>query len=193
MTTKALQQMVNCGRDHLEFTHGTDPRVLAAEAELAALRRAAYILGHASEFPGEEWQKASDLIAALGEDHAPATGEALPAPTPIRKPDPAQQATFAPFVSYEGRPGACPTCDGREFVRGAETGLLGARLEAKPPKWSGTYHTDNLLVLDREATAAGYVVEWTASSDPTWTFGAFTPKPEAPRLRLFIAESEEES
>lgn len=192
MTTKAIQQMVNFGRDQLEFSHGTDPRVLAAEAELSALRRAAYILGHASEIPGEEWQHASDLIAALGEEYTP-TGEALPTPTPIWKPDPAQQATFAPLVSYEGRPGACPTCDGREFVRGAETGLLGARLEAKPPKWSGTYSTDNLVVLTREATAAGYVVEWTASSDPTWTFGTFTPKPEAPRLRLISAESEEES
>ena len=114
--------------------------------------------------------------------------ETPPPPTPIRPRDTSDDAEYRPFISFEGREGACPSCEDREFVRGYEAGLLYARLEAKPPDFHGTYHSENSDMLTRVAEALGYVAGFTSSGVEGWVFGAFTKKPAARRLSVVPKE-----
>lgn len=87
----------------------------------------------------------------------------------------AAETGFHLVVSFDGRPNPCATCGDQQFVLGVEVGTLLARLEAKPASWRGTYHADNLVVIERVAQARGYAAKVEASSDPAWLFIDFTP------------------
>ena len=103
--------------------------------------------------------------------------DTLPPPTPIRPRDTSDDVEYRGFISFEGRDETCPTCEDVEFVRGFEVGLLYARLEAKPPEFRGTYHTENRTVIERVAAAHGYTVEFTPSGGEGWLFATYTRKP----------------
>ena len=109
-------------------------------------------------------------------------------PTPIRPRDTSDDAEYRPIISFDGRDGACPSCEDREFVRGYEAGLLYARLEAKPPEFHGAYHSDNRPMLSRVADALGYVADFTSSGVEGWAFAVFTKKPTARRLSVVPKE-----
>ena len=109
-------------------------------------------------------------------------------PTPIRPRDTANDAEFAPLVSFDGRPTECGACGSREFVLGFEAGLLHARLEARPPEFRGTYHTANSEMLRREAEAMGYDVALKSSGDAAWVYATFAKR--VPRRRLGIVPKE---
>lgn len=100
-----------------------------------------------------------------------------PPPTPIRPRDTSDDVEYRGFVSFEERDETCPTCEDRQFVLGFEVGLLHARLEAKPPTFTGTYHTANRTVLERVATALGYASDFTPSGIEGWLFATYIRKP----------------
>jgi hypothetical protein len=101
----------------------------------------------------------------------------------IARDSPDDMATFEPILSFEGRSSECKA-ECKDFVFGYEAGLLGARLDARPTHWTGTYHAENLDMLRRVADAKGYSCIVEPSGDPCWAFISFEPKPEQPRLKL---------
>lgn len=107
---------------------------------------------------------------------------------PIRPRDTSNDVEFGPLVSFESRPTECATCGNREFVLGFEVGLLHARLEAKPPEFSGTYHAPNRTMLEREAKAMGYSAAFEATGFGEWLFATFTK--EVPRRHLSVVQAE---
>jgi hypothetical protein len=127
--------------------------------------------------------------------HEQGKEEARPAPANlaaarIAKEAPETLAEFAPSVSYEGSPG-CEHEDCRAFILGVEVGRLGARLDAKPLEWRGTYHAANREILTRVAAASGYSANFEESGDKAWLFATFRPMPAAPRLALAKSDASE--
>ena len=98
-------------------------------------------------------------------------------------------ANFAHSVSFEESPG-CGHPDCRAFILGVEAGRLSARLDAKPPEWSGTYHAENVSMLERVASAKGYSITVERSADPAWVFATYAPAAAPPRLALVPAASD---
>ena len=66
--------------------------------------------------------------------------------------------------------------DSEDFVLGVETGLLMARLEARPGTWRGTYHTANRVMVERVANAMGYDVAIEPSESAEWSFADFVKR-----------------
>jgi hypothetical protein len=102
----------------------------------------------------------------------------------IARDHPDDVTEFRPVLSFEDRRAECPAAGCRDFVFGYEAGQLAARLDAKPERWEGTYHAQNLDMLIRVAESKGYEAAPRRSGDPTWLFVVFTPKPPEARLKL---------
>lgn len=89
--------------------------------------------------------------------------------------DPEQQVSFRPVLSFEEREQECKAEGCKDFVFGYEAGRLDTRLELKPERWEGTYHTENLDMLKRVADARSYDVAVEPSGVAGWVFLTFTP------------------
>jgi len=65
--------------------------------------------------------------------------------------------------------------DALEFCYGFETGLLFARLEARPERWAGTYHAANEEMIRRVAASVDYIVEIEPLAEG-WITAEFFPR-----------------